>query len=275
MATIPLPSLLPNIEILLHLPVEDVAGALLVHLNSYVHNNGAIAQHGKLSQSEFFSWLWKNPPYPGNQQEFVQRVFLEAWSWLQSEGLLARALDSHHLFFITRRGAAIKRREDFDSYRKGSLLPKHQLHPLIANAVYPIFLSGKYDTAIFEAFRQVEMAVREAGFLKEEPYYGSDLMRVAFRPVGEKKGQVITPGPLADPRLPVAEQEAMAHMFAGAIGVFRNSTGHRNVGNTAEGAAEVIISASMLLRIVETQRFRIMHEMTTAPRHDFETLDGQ
>ena len=273
----PLTQLIPNAVDFFALPVEELAGVLLVYLNAWSDaGNSAIAQHGTVSQSEFFNWLWKNPPYPGGNQTEIQRALLEAWSWLQSDGLLARVLESSHLFFITRRGKAIKTRDHYASYRKGSLLPKHQLHPLIGNEVYPIFLSGKYDTAIFEAFRQVEMAVREAGLLQDQPYYGTDLMRVAFRPAGDKKGQPISPGPLTDTRRPAAEQESMAHLFAGAIGVFRNSTGHRHVGSAAEEAAEVIVSASMLLRIVEAQRFRIMHEMTMArpPVDDWEAPAG-
>ena len=58
-------------------------------------------------------------------------------------------------------------------------------------------------------------------------------------------------GPLTDKQLPLGEQEAMAHLFAGAFGVYRNSTGHRHVPTEPEEAAEVIMFASQLLRIVD------------------------
>ena len=270
---VPISTLIPNLPDLIALPIEELAGVLLVHLNSYVYGGNAIAQHGKLSQSEFFKWLWKNPPYPGDHQQVIQDVLIEAWSWLESEGLLARTLDTSGLFFVTRRGKAIRSRDNFASYRKASLLPKHQIHPVIANEVYSIFLGGKYDTAIFEAFRQVEMAVRRAAYLEGPEYYGVDLMRAAFRPA-EKKGVGTTPGALTDPRLPVAEQEAMARLFSGAFGVYRNSTGHRHIGTGAEEAAEVIIFASLLLRIVDAQRFRALHAMPP-PVADVESADGQ
>ncbi|MGB8525151.1 MAG: TIGR02391 family protein [Candidatus Acidiferrales bacterium] len=152
-------------------------------------------------------------------------------------------------FFISRRGQRLKSRDDFEAYRKASLLPKGQLHPLIASEVYPAFLRGKYDTAIFEAFREVEVAVREAGKFGPDDY-GTELMREAFKP-SEKKSQAITPGPLTDTKLPVAEQEAMASLFAGAIGLYKNPQSHRHVPTHAEEAAEVIVFASHLLRLVD------------------------
>ena len=148
-------------------------------------------------------------------------------------------------FFITRRGRSIGGREDFEAFRKGRLLPKHQLHPLIANDVYPLFLGGKYDTAIFEAFREVEVAVRRAGGFPAKAI-GVTLMRDAFRPVNNNQC-----GPLTDKQLPLAEQEAMLSLFAGAIGLFKNPQSHRHVPTEPEDAAEVILFASQLLRIVD------------------------
>lgn len=75
-------------------------------------------------------------------------------------------------------------------------------------------------------------------------------MRTAFRPA-EKKGPPVTPGPLTDKQLPAAEQEAMANLFAGAIGLYKNPQSHRHVPTHPEDAAEVIVFASQLLRIVD------------------------
>lgn len=119
-------------------------------------------------------------------------------------------------------------------------------HPRIASEVYPAFLRGKYDTAIFEAFREVEVAVRDAGNFGPNDY-GTDLMRDAFRPA-EKNHQ---PGSLTDTQLPVAEQVAMANLFAGAIGLYKNPQSHRHVPTHPDDAAEVIVFASQLLRIVD------------------------
>jgi hypothetical protein len=105
---------------------------------------------------------------------------MEAWAWLQSAGLLVeKASSTGGGFFISRRAKQITSRDSFEAYRKAGLLPKSQLHPLIASKVYPAFLRGEYDTAVFQAFREVEIAVRAAGTFGPDDY-GTDLMRKAL-----------------------------------------------------------------------------------------------
>lgn len=258
-----LSSLVPNASDLLALDVEELAGVLLVHLNSYEGLSGnSVYQHGIISEHNFFNSL--NPtssltkPEYGDRQPEVNRALMEDWAWLQNEGFLVKSATSPgEWFFLSRRAQRLKSRDEFEAYRKASLLPKGQLHPLIATEVYPAFLRGKYDTAIFEAFREVEVVVRDAcGFGPDD--YGTDLMRNAFRPT-ERKGQAVTPGPLTDTQLPIAEQEAMASLFAGAIGLYKNPQSHRHVPTHPEDAAEVIVFASQLLRIVD----RLKSQQTT------------
>ena len=73
-------------------------------------------------------------------------------------------------------------------------------------------------------------------------------MRMAF---DDKKG------PLTDMSQPTAVKEAMAHLFAGAIGAYKNPSSHHDVEFEPEEAAEMIIIASRLLRIVDSCEERI------------------
>jgi len=240
-----LSSLVPNVDDLLALEVEELAGVLLVHLNGY---EGTVINQGGINYNNFFN-APDRKDYENKQPE-VNVALMEALAWLRSAGLLVeKASLMGEWFFVSRRGKQITSRDDFAAYRKAGLLPKGQLHPLIASKVYPAFMRGEYDTAVFQAFREVEVAVRVAGNFGPEDY-GTTLMRDAFKPA-EKKGQPTTPGPLADMQLPTAEQEAMANLFAGAIGLYKNPQSHRHVPTNPEDAAEVIIFASQLLRIVD------------------------
>ena len=61
-------------------------------------------------------------------------------------------------------------------------------------------------------------------------------------------------GLLRDQSRPDAEREALAHLFAGAIGLYKNPHSHRTVKLTAREAQEQVALASHLLRIVDTPR---------------------
>lgn len=246
-----LPSLIPDPNDLLSLEPEELAGVLLAHLNSYDGHSGnnGVVQHGGVNQHNFLNDLDQRPPYTRRHDE-IKKALMEAWSWLQSEGLLVPDPDmGARNFFVSRRASKLKTREDFSAYRNANLLPRGHLHPLIATRVYPAFLRGEYDTAVFQAFREVEITVRRAGSFSDD-LVGVRLMRDAFKAFDSNK-PVIPPGPLTDNSLPIAEQEGMANLFSGAIGLYKNPQSHRNVPTDAIEAAEVIVFASHLLRLVD------------------------
>jgi uncharacterized protein (TIGR02391 family) len=107
--------------------------------------------------------------------------------------------------------------------------------------VWASFLRGDYDTAVFQAFKEVEVRVREAGGFSESDL-GVPLVRKAFDP---------STGPLTDSAAPLSEREALAHLFAGAIGSYKSPHSHRNVTIEVQEAVEMIILASHLLSIVD------------------------
>ncbi len=159
--------------------------------------------------------------YPNGYHEDVLLVIMEAWQCLLSEGFVAQKPNnlprymnptSTTKYFVTRRGKEIETLDDFQSYRKADLLRKHQLHPTIAEKVWSIFSQGSYSTAVLEAFKQVEIAVRKGGGFPEKNY-GVPLMGMAF---DDKKGR------LTDMRQHEAERKGKCNLFAGAIGLYKN-----------------------------------------------------
>ncbi len=249
MAPNSLATIIPDEQSFRDLPLEDVACYLLIHLNRLPAEGNEVSQHGKISKHSFFDSSTSRLPYP----EDIRRILLEAWNWLESEGLLVRETDTvGSSFLISRRGKEVRSSADFHAIRVARLLPRRQLHERIERAVYPTFLRGEYDTAVFQAFREVEIHVRTSVNLPASQV-GTDLMRTAFATKDP-------PGPLTDRELPRAEQEAMGHLFAGAFGVYRNSTGHREVSTQPESAAEVIMLASQLLRIMDRLRVATGHK---------------
>jgi hypothetical protein len=56
-------------------------------------------------------------------------------------------------------------------------------------------------------------------------------------------------GLLANKALPMGEREACAHLFAGAIGMFKNPASHRHVESSVDEAKELILLANYLLRL--------------------------
>lgn len=117
---------------------------------------------------------------------------------------------------------------------------------LFAEKVVPLFRRGGHDAAVFQAFREVEVAVRTTANAKGAGYANSEvrttLMRKAFYP---------DTGPLAEKALVPAEREGEMHLFAAAIGHAKNPTSHRDVALTAPEAARLIMFASHLFDIVE------------------------
>lgn len=190
----------------------------------------------------------RDRPYPRQKEDQVEKALIEALHWLEVNAILlpAPGINGTNGFrFISRRGNELIDRDRFDKFQRAAAFPKTLLHSSIADRVWISLARGELSDAVFVAFRAVEEAVRDAGGYGDTDI-GVDLIRKAFH---------TETGPLSDKNKPKAEREALAHLFAGAIGSYKNPHSHRTVTiRDITEAQEMVMLASHLLRIVDTRK---------------------
>ncbi len=159
--------------------------------------------------------------YAGDKIKEVGKLIMEAWCWLEREGMLAPQPNNsgHDWRYVTAKGFKYRRKIDLEKYKKGYLLRRENLDKNLFDSLYNLFIRGDYDTAVFRAYKEVEVRVRSKAGLSAD-LIGVNLMRRAFNSEG---------GLLSDMEALPAERQATADLFAGSIGLFKNPSSHRRV----------------------------------------------
>lgn len=170
--------------------------------------------------------------YEGNPHTFLDlRLFQRDYGDDEKGG-------SYH---PTRKGVQVKE-EQFQRLIGGwTLVPCLIFHPSIYKKAYPALQREEFDTAVFCAFKEVEVRVRRLSGAPAD-MVGTALMRRAF---DAKRGT------LTDTRLPTAEREGLAHLFAGAISCYKNPSTHRDIEMTFNDAFGMLLVASHLLQVLD------------------------
>lgn len=229
----------PPVETVLDMEPEELAPLVLRQLSESGQQKLNMHNFSLGNDSDFIAWAGSDHR---RRQEVSQRLIV-AWRWLERELFIAPQPGNIDWAFITPRGKAVLEAQDFETYKKGYLLPSEGLDPILVRKVKQAFIRGDYDTAIFQAFKEIEVRVRKRAGLSDSDI-GVPLMRKVFNPKD---------GTLTDKNMDAGEQVARMELFAGAIGTYKNPSSHREVNFTdPKEAADIIHIANQLLRIVES-----------------------
>jgi uncharacterized protein (TIGR02391 family) len=237
-------------EDLINMEPEELGIRMLFVLKDLSRNNNGNAgvhMSGTLARVAHTFFGYQGDPIRDLDKE-LEGVFIEAWVWLESQGLLIPSdpyNGANGWRKISRRARTMTSMEDFVPYAISRRIDPKMLSERFRGKVWSAFIRGHFDVAASIAMKEVEVAVREAAGYRNDKY-GVQMMRDAFH---------ANTGPLSDQAAEPAEREARSALFAGAIGVHKNPLSHRNVPlDDASEAVEVVLLANHLIRIVERQR---------------------
>ncbi len=229
---------LPNEDDAVRMSVEELAGHLVLH-----HQGGTSSfnVHNVMCMIDSHPAVFTDKPIDYQKRKAYKEALVEAYAWGFTEGMFTwdPGNITSNFWRVSRRGRLLKAPMDTVSLSSRNILPEGFIHPEINQHAGKLFRDGSFDAAVFQAFKQVEIAVKNASGINEE---GASLMKKAF----SKSGPL---NMLSEP----SEQEGLMFVFAGAMQLFRNAVGHKNQNLDPQDAAHLLIHASYLMTLLELQ----------------------
>lgn len=225
-------SLLPDANILVSLPTEELAVPVLKVLLD--PKNEQYLSHTNFHIGNIVE------DYSRSDRPRIMEALAQVWLFLIDRGYLVPKQYQKDWYITTEKSRQYVNQEKKNQELPTSI-PDYLLHPLVRQQALTTYMSGQYGDAVFQAFRAVEVHVRTKGGYTAQDL-GAPLMRKAF---DEATGN------LTEANLPAAEKQAMAHLFSGAIGAYKNPGSHHIVIRSRDEAARLLVFASLLLFVVD------------------------
>ena len=233
----------PTIEQLRVAPELEVERVLLRTVIEYC----ADGMHPMVTRDSIPTLLLEPGGYAYNTQarSDLGRVIARAWRALENAGFIEEPDSSNgkNGFRVpSAEGRQAHTATDYIGVRMRTKFTREMFHPSLPDAAWNAFSVGDYDTAVFEAFKSLEVAVRtKGGFANTD--FGAALMKKAFDPDN---------GPLRDKAASRSRRVARSELFTGSFGEIRNPKGHNDPTITDTLiAVEELMTAGMLRRIVD------------------------
>jgi uncharacterized protein (TIGR02391 family) len=191
-----------------------------------------------------------------SKKAIADKAIGRAWRWLEREEFIepmSGQNGQNGWYYLAEKGEAVAKGHDIKKFQSARDLPKELLHPAIRDRTVAALMrsasrgsEGELVSTVRDALIAVEDTVRTVARLAATDY-GVDLMRAAFNrdtgALGDK-----------DTSKPSGERDALSHLFAGAIGRFKNRVAHGSPPLSAAEAMDQLLLASHLLRIVDQQK---------------------